>query len=91
MLRHIFAAVFTAVLALTSAPAALGMRSITPEHVEPAQRAEFTLHLQEEVDGAHTTRVEMTIPDGFSLQTAMSDAGWHGRRRGPGRHLDRPR
>jgi len=73
---RILAAVTPAVLALTFAPAALGHAQITPEHVEAHARAEFTLHLREEVDGAHTTRVEMTVPDGFSLHAAASDPNW---------------
>ncbi len=75
MLR-ILAVVTPAVLALTFAPAAIGHAQITPEHVEPEKRVEFTLHLREEVDGAHTTRVEMTVPDKFSLHAAVSDPEW---------------
>ena len=61
---------------MTSAPAALAHVHITPEAVDAHARADFTLRLQEEVDGARTTRVDMTIPDGFSLETATSGAGW---------------
>ena len=75
-MKHIFGAVLAAVLAMASAPAALAHAHITPEAVEAHTRAEFTLRLQEEVDGARTTRVEMTIPDGFSLERATSGAGW---------------
>ena len=73
---RILGAVAAGVLALTLAPAALGHAHIAPEHVEPDERLEFTLRLREEVDGAHTTRVEMTVPDGFSLHAAVSDPEW---------------
>jgi uncharacterized protein YcnI len=75
-MKHIFGAVLAVVLAMTSAPAALAHAHITPEAVETHTRAEFRLRLQEEVDGARTTRVEMTIPGGFSLERATSEAGW---------------
>jgi uncharacterized protein YcnI len=75
-MKQIFGAVFAAVLAMTFAPAAFAHAHITPEAVDPHARAEFTLRLQEEVEGARTTRVDMTIPSGFSLETATSGAGW---------------
>ena len=78
-MKQIFGAVFAAVLTLTSAPAALGHVGITPHAVATHTRAEFRLHLREEVEGAHTTRVEMTIPDGFSVDAvADDDEGWTG-------------
>ena len=75
-MKQIFGAGFAVVVALAFAPAALGHVHITPEDVATHTRTEFTLRVQEEVAGAHTTRVEMTIPDGFSVETAADDEGW---------------
>jgi uncharacterized protein YcnI len=78
-MKQIFGAVFAAVLALTFTPAALGHATITPEAVAPHTRADFTLRLREEVEGARTTAVEMTIPDGFSIEAMSVDPEWRPR------------
>jgi uncharacterized protein YcnI len=75
-MKQIFGAVFAAVLVMTCAPAAHAHATITPEAVEADTRTEFTLRLREEVEGARTTRVEMTVPHGFSMQATASDPEW---------------
>jgi uncharacterized protein YcnI len=77
-MKRIFGLVIPAVLMLTFAPAAFAHATITPAEPGPHTRAEFTLRLEEEVDGARTTRVEMAVPAGFSLQAVANDPGWHG-------------
>jgi uncharacterized protein YcnI len=75
-MKQIFGAVFAAVLALTFAPAALAHATITPEAVAPHTRTDFTLRLREEVEGARTERVEMTVPHGFTMQATANDPEW---------------
>ena len=75
MLRALVAAALTAAL-LASAPAASAHVAVTPERSAPGEFLAYTLTVPNELEGQSTTDVEVTLPDGFTLEAAQAVPGW---------------
>jgi uncharacterized protein YcnI len=62
--------------ALIAAPLAWGHAEISPAVVQSNQAQLFTLAVPTEKENAQTTRVELTPPQGFAIDSFVSAAGW---------------
>jgi uncharacterized protein YcnI len=62
--------------ALIAAPLAWGHAEISPDLVRANETQMFTLAVPTEKANANTTRVEMTPPQGFAIDSFVSAAGW---------------
>lgn len=76
MLRALAAAALTAAALLASAPAASAHVAVTPERSAPGEFLAYTLTVPNELQGQSTTDVEVTLPDGFTLEAAQAVPGW---------------
>ena len=70
----VIAAAATGVLAL--APAAFGHAIVSPPIAKAKVLQQFTLSVPTEKEGATTTRVELTVPDGFAIDSFEPAPGW---------------
>ncbi|HLM36504.1 MAG TPA: DUF1775 domain-containing protein [Gaiellaceae bacterium] len=66
----------SALCALAIASNAAAHSSISPPVAKIKTLQQFTLELQAEKDDAVTTRVEVTFPDGFDVETFAATPGW---------------
>jgi len=66
----------TALGALTIVSNAAAHSSISPPVAKSKTLQQFTLELQAEKENATTTRVEVTFPDGFHVETFPATPGW---------------
>ena len=86
-------------LTLAGAPAAFAHAAISPPVAKTGVLQQFTLAVPTEKEGATTTSIELTVPDGFAIDSFEPEPGWTRREVatvGPARaaegHLDgRPR
>ena len=76
MLRALAAAALTAAALLASAAAASAHVAVTPERSTPEEFLAYTLTVPNELEGQSTTDVEVTLPDGFTLEAAQAVPGW---------------
>lgn len=76
MLRALAAAALTAAALLASAPTASAHVAVTPERSAPGEFLAYTLTVPNELEGQSTTDVEVTLPDGFTLEAAQAVPGW---------------
>ena len=74
--RRVIAAVTTAVAALAAAPAALGHASVSPAVAKAKTLQYFALAVPTEKEGATTTKIEMTPPAGFGIDSFEPAPGW---------------
>ena len=74
--RRVIAVVTTAVAALAAAPAALGHASVSPAVAKAKTLQYFTLAVPTEKEGATTTKIEMTPPAGFGIDSFEPAPGW---------------
>ena len=62
--------------ALALASGAMAHSSISPPVTKAETLQPFTLELQAEKENARTTRVEVTFPRGFNVETFAASPGW---------------
>lgn len=62
--------------ALVAAPLAWGHAEITPDLVQSKQTQMFALVVPTEKEDASTTKVELTPPQGFAIDSFVPAAGW---------------
>ena len=65
-----------AVAALVFAPAAFGHAHMTPPIVVKKASDLFALAVPTEKDGLTTTEIELTVPDGFRIDSFVAAPGW---------------
>jgi uncharacterized protein YcnI len=65
-----------AVAALAAAPAAFGHAEMTPSVAHAKDGQLFTLAVPTEKEGAETTKVELTPPAGFGIDSFAPSPGW---------------
>ena len=70
------AVVAASVAALVVAPLAWGHAEISPDVVKAKETQMFTLAVPTEKADANTTRVEMTPPQGFAIDSFVPATGW---------------
>jgi len=70
------AVVAASVAALAVAPLASGHAEISPDVVKAKETQMFTLAVPTEKADANTTRVEMTPPQGFAIDSFVPATGW---------------
>jgi len=66
----------TATGALALAPAAFGHATVSPPVAKAKVLQQFTLSVPTEEEGATTTEIELTVPDGFSIDSFEPSPGW---------------
>jgi uncharacterized protein YcnI len=64
------------VTALAFAPSAFAHARVSPSPVEAGQGQVFALAVPTEKVGATTTKVELTVPAGFSIDSFAASPGW---------------
>jgi len=74
--RRIVVGVSVAAAAFAVSPSAFAHSSINPAVAKAKTLQPFTLELQAEEETARTTRVEVTFPDGFNVETFAASLGW---------------
>jgi uncharacterized protein YcnI len=70
------AVVAASVAALVAAPLAWGHAEISPDVVKAKETQMFTLAVPTEKENANTTRVELTPPQGFAIDSFVPAPGW---------------
>jgi uncharacterized protein YcnI len=66
----------TAALALTIVPSAFAHAHVSPPVVVAKEGQVFTLAVPTEKETAQTTSIELTPPDGFSIDSFVAAPGW---------------
>jgi len=74
--RRVIVAVAAVGAALAAAPAAFGHASISPVVAKSKTLQYFTLAVPTEKEGATTTKIEMTPPAGFGIDSFEPAPGW---------------
>jgi len=74
MRKLVVAAVAAA--ALAAAPAAFGHASISPAVAKAKTLQYFTLAVPTEKEGATTTKIVLTVPSGFGIDSFVAAPGW---------------
>src|SRR5438105_8082011 len=74
--RRVILAAAATVAALAAAPAAFGHASLSPAVAKAKTLQYFTLAVPTEKEGARTTKVEMTPPAGFGIDSFEPAPGW---------------
>jgi len=74
--RRLAAAALTAVGCLVPAAPAFGHAVVSPPVVEPATLQVFTLSVPTEREDRETTKVELTVPKGFAIDSFAPAPGW---------------
>jgi uncharacterized protein YcnI len=62
--------------ALAVVPAAFGHAAMSPPVAKAKVLQQFTLSVPTEEEGAKTTSIELTVPDGFSIDSFEPAPGW---------------
>jgi uncharacterized protein YcnI len=70
------AAAAVPVVALVIAPLAWGHAEISPDVVKAKETQMFTLAVPTEKENANTTKVELTPPQGFAIDSFVPAQGW---------------
>src|SRR3954469_9166178 len=74
--RRLAAAALTALGSLVLAAPAFGHAVVSPPVVEPATLQVFTLSVPTEREDRETTKVELTVPKGFAIDSFAPAPGW---------------
>jgi uncharacterized protein YcnI len=74
--RRLAAAALTALGSLVLAAPALGHAVVSPPVVEPATLQVFTLSVPTEREDRETTKIELTVPKGFAIDSFAPVRGW---------------
>src|SRR3954447_11678001 len=74
--RRLAAAALTALGRLVPAAPAFGHAVVSPPVVEPATLQVFTLSVPTEREDRETTKVELTVPKGFAIDSFAPAPGW---------------
>src|SRR4051812_49665842 len=74
--RRLAAAALTAPGPPAPVPPAFGHAVVSPPIVEPATLQVFTLSVPTEREDRETTKVELTVPKGFAIDSFAPAAGW---------------
>src|SRR5438552_10175633 len=74
--RRVIVAVAAVGAALAAAPAAFGHASISPVVAKSKTLQLFTLAVPTEKEGATTTKIELTPPSGFGIDSFVPTTGW---------------
>ena len=74
--RRTLVAAAVAAAALAAAPAAFGHAEMTPSVAHAKDGQLFTLAVPTEKEGAETTKVELTPPAGFGIDSFAPSPGW---------------
>jgi uncharacterized protein YcnI len=75
-IRAAVAAVATAAVALVAVAAASAHARISPSVSVSGQLELYSLAVPTEKEGATTTKIELTLPDGFSIDSFVPAPGW---------------
>jgi uncharacterized protein YcnI len=75
-MRTALLAAAAAMLALVFAHAALAHAVVSPPVAKAKTLQQFTLSVPTEEEGATTTEIELTVPDGFSIDSFEPSPGW---------------
>ena len=75
-MRFVLAAAGAAVLTLVLAGAASAHAIMSPPVAKSKVDQQFTLSVPTEEEGATTTEIELTVPDGFSIDSFEPSPGW---------------
>src|SRR3954465_7060532 len=74
--RRLAAAALTALGSLVLAASAFGHAVVSPPVVEPATLQVFTLSVPTEREDRETTKIELTVPKGFAIDSFAPARGW---------------
>src|SRR3954454_13653832 len=74
--RRLAAAALTALGSLVLAAPAFGHAVVSPPVVEPATLQVFTLSVPTEREDRETTKIELTVPKGFAIDSFAPASGW---------------
>src|SRR3954447_6155208 len=74
--RRLAAAALTAFGSLVLAAPAFGHAVVSPPVVEPATLQVFTLSVPTEREDRETTKIELTVPKGFAIDSFAPAPGW---------------
>ena len=74
--RRLGVAALTALACLVVATPAFGHAVVSPPVVEPATLQVFTLSVPTEREDRETTKVELTVPKGFAIDSFAPAPGW---------------
>jgi uncharacterized protein YcnI len=74
--RRVIVAVTATAAALAVAPSAFGHASVSPAVAKAKTLQYFTLAVPTEKEGATTTKIEMTPPAGFGIDSFEPATGW---------------
>src|SRR3954470_21014818 len=74
--RRLAAAALTALGSLALAAPAFGHPVVSPPVVEPATVQVFTLSVPTEREDRATTKIELTVPQGFAIDSFARGRGW---------------
>jgi uncharacterized protein YcnI len=75
-MKLVLAAGATAVLTLAFAGAASAHAILSPPIAQAKVSQQFTLSVPTEAEGATTTEIELTVPDGLSIDSFEPSPGW---------------
>ena len=75
-MRQALVAAAAAALALVLADAALAHAIVSPPIATAKVAQQFTLSVPTEEEGATTTTIELTVPNGFSIDSFEAEPGW---------------
>ena len=75
-MRFVLAAAGAAVLTLVLAGAASAHAIMSPPIAKSNVDQQFTLSVPTEEEGATTTEIELTVPEGFSIDSFEPSPGW---------------
>jgi uncharacterized protein YcnI len=75
-MRFVLAAAGAAVLTLVLAGVASAHAIMSPPVAKSKAAQQFTLSVPTEEEGATTTEIELTVPDGFSIDSFEPSPGW---------------
>ena len=76
MSRALVVAALTAAALLASGTAASAHVAVTPERSAPGEFLIYTLTVPNELERQSTIEVDVTLPDGFTLEAAQAVPGW---------------
>jgi uncharacterized protein YcnI len=76
MKRRLFIQVLVAIATLVGAGSAWAHAEVSPA-IAPAKHAQvYTLAVPTEKENAQTTQIELTVPDGFGIDSFVPSPGW---------------
>ena len=76
MLRRTITLASVTAVALVAASAALAHAHVSPPVALAGETQQFSLAVPTEKEGARTTKIVLTLPDGFSIDSFTPSPGW---------------